>query len=103
MGEKCTSADGTGLPRADVLEYRLVNGAKLMVRPSGTEPKIKAGRRRRHGVDSAALVAVFYDGAFVLFHGHRVAGGHAAGAGGLAQSGADPAGKLRVADRKSVG
>ena len=33
--------DGTGLPRADVLEYRLVNGAKLMVRPSGTEPKIK--------------------------------------------------------------
>ncbi|MEE0799884.1 MAG: phospho-sugar mutase [Gemmiger sp.] len=34
-------ADGTGLPRADVLEYRLENGAKLMVRPSGTEPKIK--------------------------------------------------------------
>mgnify|MGYP004533604691 CR=1 FL=1 len=33
--------DGTGLPRADVLEYRLANGAKLMVRPSGTEPKIK--------------------------------------------------------------
>lgn len=32
---------GTGLPRADVLEYRLENGAKLMVRPSGTEPKIK--------------------------------------------------------------
>ena len=39
----CTdySAGGTGLPRADVLEYRLENGAKLMVRPSGTEPKIK--------------------------------------------------------------
>ena len=34
-------AGGTGLPRADVLEYRFVNGAKLMVRPSGTEPKIK--------------------------------------------------------------
>ena len=32
---------GTGLPKADVLEYRLENGAKLMVRPSGTEPKIK--------------------------------------------------------------
>ena len=31
----------TGLPKADVLEYRLENGAKLMVRPSGTEPKIK--------------------------------------------------------------
>ena len=35
------TADGTGLPHADVLEYRLENGAKLMVRPSGTEPKIK--------------------------------------------------------------
>ncbi|WP_294451293.1 phospho-sugar mutase [uncultured Gemmiger sp.] len=34
-------ADGTGLPKADVLEYRFANGAKLMVRPSGTEPKIK--------------------------------------------------------------
>ena len=32
---------GTGLPKANVLEYRLDNGAKLMVRPSGTEPKIK--------------------------------------------------------------
>ena len=31
----------TGLPKANVLEYRLENGAKLMVRPSGTEPKIK--------------------------------------------------------------
>ena len=29
---------GTGLPKADVLEYRLENGVKLMVRPSGTEP-----------------------------------------------------------------
>ena len=33
--------DDTGLPKADVLEYRLENGAKLMVRPSGAEPKIK--------------------------------------------------------------
>ncbi len=33
--------DDTGLPKADVLEYRMENGAKLMVRPSGTEPKIK--------------------------------------------------------------
>ena len=30
-----------GLPAADVLEYRLTCGAKFMVRPSGTEPKIK--------------------------------------------------------------
>ena len=31
----------TGLPRANVLEFRMDGGAKLMVRPSGTEPKIK--------------------------------------------------------------
>lgn len=33
--------DDTGLPRANVLEYHLDGGHKLMVRPSGTEPKIK--------------------------------------------------------------
>ena len=30
------------LPSANVLEYRLADGCKLIVRPSGTEPKIKA-------------------------------------------------------------
>ena len=34
-------AEGTGLPKANVLEFRLGGKAKLMVRPSGTEPKIK--------------------------------------------------------------
>ena len=29
------------LPKSNVLEYRLENGSKLIVRPSGTEPKIK--------------------------------------------------------------
>ncbi|HEX3017225.1 MAG TPA: phospho-sugar mutase [Caproicibacter sp.] len=29
------------LPKSDVLEYRLANGGKVIVRPSGTEPKIK--------------------------------------------------------------
>jgi len=29
------------LPKSNVLEYRLGNGSKLIVRPSGTEPKIK--------------------------------------------------------------
>ena len=29
------------LPKSNVLEYRLENGCKLIVRPSGTEPKIK--------------------------------------------------------------
>ena len=29
------------LPKSNVLEFRLANGSKLIVRPSGTEPKIK--------------------------------------------------------------
>ena len=36
------TAEGTGLPKADVLEFRLAGSGKFMVRPSGTEPKIKA-------------------------------------------------------------
>ena len=35
------NAAGTGLPKANVPEFRLAGGAKLMVRPSGTEPKLK--------------------------------------------------------------
>ena len=30
-----------GLPKANVLEFRLEGGGKAMVRPSGTEPKMK--------------------------------------------------------------
>ncbi|NMP37659.1 MAG: phospho-sugar mutase [Clostridiales bacterium] len=36
-GEKCD----TGLPRSNVLSYDLEDGNRVMVRPSGTEPKIK--------------------------------------------------------------
>ena len=36
-------ADGSQqLPTADVIELQLAGGSKLLVRPSGTEPKIKA-------------------------------------------------------------
>ena len=31
----------TGLPSSDVLEYELEGGAKVIIRPSGTEPKMK--------------------------------------------------------------
>ncbi|MBQ3392666.1 MAG: phospho-sugar mutase, partial [Lachnospiraceae bacterium] len=34
--------EATGLPKANVLSFVLEDGAKIMVRPSGTEPKIKA-------------------------------------------------------------
>ncbi|MBR2460488.1 MAG: phospho-sugar mutase, partial [Clostridia bacterium] len=34
--------DLTGLPDSNVLEYRTDNGCRVIVRPSGTEPKMKA-------------------------------------------------------------
>ncbi len=34
--------DETGLPASDVLSFQLTNGHKVIVRPSGTEPKLKA-------------------------------------------------------------
>ncbi len=41
------------LPKSNVLEYRMENGSKLTIRPSGTEPKIKIYLSAR-GVDQAA-------------------------------------------------
>lgn len=34
--------DATGLPASDVLSFQLTSGHKIIVRPSGTEPKLKA-------------------------------------------------------------
>lgn len=50
--------EGTGLPKADVLEFRLAGGSKFMARPSGTEPKIKAYLSAVAGTEaeSAAII-----------------------------------------------
>ena len=37
-----TKPEETGLPKANVLIYALEDGSSVVVRPSGTEPKIKA-------------------------------------------------------------
>lgn len=43
VAEVVDYAEGVGdLPKANVVEFRLAGGGKLIVRPSGTEPKIKA-------------------------------------------------------------
>ena len=34
--------DETGLPKSDVLEFFLPDEEKFVIRPSGTEPKLKA-------------------------------------------------------------
>ncbi len=34
-------AEGTGLPKSNVLKYFLEDGSWFAIRPSGTEPKIK--------------------------------------------------------------
>nr|MBR4279764.1 phospho-sugar mutase [Clostridia bacterium] len=48
--------DETGLPRSDVLSFALANGNKIIVRPSGTEPKLKAYLFAK-GADQAAAEA----------------------------------------------
>ncbi len=49
-----SDAEKTGMPSSDVLYYTLENGDKVVVRPSGTEPKIKI-YFLAHGQDVAAL------------------------------------------------
>ncbi len=62
-GRAVTSAvdylhDDTGLIPADVLEFRLSGDGKLIVRPSGTEPKLKMYLSVREDSEAAALAAL---------------------------------------------
>ena len=50
--------EDTGLPRSDVIEFNLPNGQKFIVRPSGTEPKLKAYLFSRGQNQSAAQEAL---------------------------------------------
>ncbi len=53
--------DPTGLPGSDVIEFNLKDGRKLIVRPSGTEPKLKAylfARGRDQAEAEAGLAAL---------------------------------------------
>ena len=59
--------------------------------------RLAGAGRGRHRVDDAVFIAVFHDSALILLDSHRIASGHAAGAGGLAQGGAHPGGELRIA------
>ena len=58
--EASVTSDGKGidLPKSNVLEYRLENGGKVIIRPSGTEPKIKAylSARGKTKEESLALI-----------------------------------------------
>ncbi|MBQ8911627.1 MAG: phospho-sugar mutase, partial [Clostridia bacterium] len=38
---ECGKVEPTGLPTSDVLSFTLEGGNKVLVRPSGTEPKVK--------------------------------------------------------------
>jgi phosphoglucomutase len=57
------------LPKSNVLEYRLENGSKLTVRPSGTEPKIKIyiSAKSKEKVAAEELIEELKEAAPVVF------------------------------------
>ena len=46
------------LPKSDVLTFNLANGNSIVLRPSGTEPKIKAYYTGIAATEEAALAAI---------------------------------------------
>ena len=71
--------------------------AGMMIGGMASGCPLNSAGRGRGGMEPALGVAGLHDGVFVLADGDAAAGHIAAGAGGLAQGGADPAGELREA------
>lgn len=53
LGVDDLAEGGSGLPPSDVLRFRLEGGARVIVRPSGTEPKVKAYLDAMSAADTA--------------------------------------------------